>query len=150
MFEIEKGATDEVYFILKWNLEIRIHELLEDLASLQGKIRIKPASVSMIDVLEFKTSHEIEMDHISSMSESRKAQPILLACIQNELWVIDGNHRLKKKEQDGDIECDVVFIPNEVLCKYSQPLNKGKSNRRKRKQMEDIKEVLEIPSKNYE
>lgn len=144
MLKIDKGAPDEVYIILKWHLEIRIHELIDYLTSLQGSIELKLVSASVNDILEFNTSHEIKMEHINSMNESRKTQPILIACIQNECWVIDGNHRLNKREQDGDIECDVILIPNEVLYKYSQPLIQGKSDRRKRKQMEDIKEVLEI------
>ncbi|MUK70257.1 hypothetical protein [Aliivibrio fischeri] len=144
MLEIEKGAPDEVFLILKWNMEIRIHELIDDLALLQGNHGLKSASFNVTDILGFNTSHEIEIEHISAMSESRKDQPILIACIQNECWVIDGNHRLKRKDKDGYTECNAIFIPNEMLYKYCQPLIPKKSVRGKIKQMKEVKDLLGI------
>lgn len=141
---ISKGAPDEKYTVLKWHLVIRIHELIDFLASDSNKIHFKSYILPLSEVLNFNTSHEIDSEVIRSMKGFRKVQPILVAIIQNEFWVIDGNHRLRKKILDGDTDCEVVIVPNELLYGYCQPFMEGGSRRRVKRLLEDIKIVLEV------
>lgn len=139
---IEKGAPNEVFTILKWHLEIRIHDLIDYIASLSICDAFESTTANVTEIHEFNTSHEIKSEVVNKMEESRKVQPLLVVCIQNEFWVIDGNHRLQKKTQDGDTECEFILVPNELLYRFCQPFMKGSSNRRGKKQMENIGAIL--------
>ena len=105
-----------------------------------------PTKLNVSEILMFNSSHEIKSEVVNRMDESRKFQPLLLACIQREFWVIDGNHRLEKNVQDGNSECDVILIPNKLLLKFCQPFMKRSTSRGLQKQMKDIKDILGICS----
>lgn len=141
---MKEGAPNEKFTILKWHLEIRIHELIDFLASLPSSTALTSDVVSVADILEINTSNEICNEVVISMKESRKAQPLLVACIQEEDWVIDGNHRLKRKERDGDKYCEVIFVPNKLLYRFCQSFMDNGTERRQKTLMEEIKVLLKV------
>ena len=138
---MKEGAPNEKFTILKWYLEIRIHELINFLAS---NTALASDIINVADFLEINTSKEICNEVVISMDESRKEQPILVACIQQEYWVIDGNHRLKRKEMDGDKYCEVIFVPNKLLYRFCQSFMDNGTKRRQKKVIEEIKALLEV------
>lgn len=61
---------------------------------------------------------EVRNDVLPNIDNRRLDQPILVAFINGSEWIIDGNHRLKKRKQLDKKTTKYIQISDDVLCHF--------------------------------
>ena len=114
---ISKSMNDEVFMIMEHLLEIDISHLIDAINSKNIEFDSGVMSVSYLS--KFNRSTKINNEVISNMSNARRDEPIIISVISEAGWIIDGNHRLTRRQLDEYVNCDVVAIPPNILLEYS-------------------------------
>ena len=59
-----------------------------------------------------------DKEALSSMSNSRRDEPVIVTHFCDGNRVIDGNHRLIKRFSDGFDKCQVIEVPLNILEQF--------------------------------
>ena len=116
---ISLGRHDEVF--IDWQEEFRIHiyKLIDYINLHEKDFSLKEEST--FKLLEYKNFGDKDEEHIDAISEPRIHEPILLAEIEGEKRIIDGNHRLEKRHKATYEMTNVINISNEVIELFMEP-----------------------------
>ena len=112
--KISKGLVDEVFVLRDLHVMIQIAPLIDALNKL-----------SDVDPLWYPTDHLRSMNRadrivttvVACMTDARRDEPVLIACLP-DTWVIDGNHRLAKRQLDGFGETQAIVVPPTILVPF--------------------------------
>lgn len=118
---IQNGHKDEVFVATDLNLVISIHSLIQSINA--GKVEFIRCNKRTCDLIESIRSDEINGRIVDSMSLERRDQPILYAFLAGKGRIVDGNHRLLRRKQDGTSSTEIIDISSSVLQRYSEPLS---------------------------
>jgi hypothetical protein len=119
-YKISNALHDEVFII-------REHSMLIDIASLIDAINQKEI---MFDTVEMKSdflatfikSDIYNKKALQKMTDKRRDEPIIITNFGNKNRIIDGNHRLIKRINDGYKTCFVITVSPSILELFSEPL----------------------------
>ncbi len=125
---ISKGLKDEVFVIRELDLIIEVHAIIDYISQHPEEVDLYEASIG--DIKGFIQSDKINYSSVEEVGEQRIIEPLLIIELHNVVRVIDGNHRLLKRELDGLLKCSFYLIPAEILVKFSSPLSCFKTERR--------------------
>ena len=94
---LEKGVSDEVLVLQVFSIQIDVAALIEHINNNESHYQVCECSTDRL--LELNRADGINRDTLSKMSEARLNQPVLVTKIDDYEWVIDGNHRLLKRQE---------------------------------------------------
>lgn len=118
-FMIDTGYKDEVFTIREENIEIKIYELID---SINRNVIVFELSSKPIEyLLNLIVADKISIKTINDMLPERRDQPLIYTYLAGSGRIIDGNHRLIKRQRDGFDHCVVVAISSEDLKEYCEP-----------------------------
>lgn len=118
---VSVGVEDEVFVLGDYGLLIRVYELIAYIRAHPSEF--DPSWRKTSELLRFRRSDGVQWEHVSRMPPSRRDQPVVLAKIEREDWVLDGNHRLVRRHRDGCEETLVIEVSLDVLRRFAEPLN---------------------------
>lgn len=114
------GVEDEIFVLGSYGLLIRVYELIAHINSHPSEFEPRWRRTS--ELLRFRRSDGIRREHISRMPPSRRDQPLLVTKIDDDDWVLDGNHRLLRRHRDGCGETLVLEVSLDVLRRFAELL----------------------------
>ncbi|MEJ2046345.1 MAG: ParB/Srx family N-terminal domain-containing protein [Reinekea sp.] len=96
---IDKGVDDEVLVLQTFGIQIDIAALIEEINSNSDQFLIHECETEIL--LGINRTDGINVEVLKNIKEARLNQPILVTAIDDSEWVIDGNHRLLKRQELG-------------------------------------------------
>lgn len=119
-YKISNALHDEVFVI-------REHSMLIDIASLIDAINQKEIMFNTVEMKSdflaiFIKSDIYNKKALQKMTDKRRDEPIIITNFGNKNRIIDGNHRLIKRINDGYKTCFVITVPPSILKLFSEPL----------------------------
>ena len=110
---ISKIFQDEEYTIRKYSLKINISNLIDAINKSEIKYELEELKIEELPLVII--SEGIDEKYMKNINDKRRDEPIIITIINEELFLIDGNHRLNKRIQDGFKIFKILFIlPNEL------------------------------------
>ncbi|NVK57907.1 MAG: hypothetical protein HWE26_20090 [Alteromonadaceae bacterium] len=113
---IEKGASDEIFVLQDFGIQIDIAGLIDHINSNEDQYQVCECATSRL--LEVNRADGINREVLANMSDSRSNQPILVTAIDEYEWVIDGNHRLIKRAELAKAVASYIPINGVQLDPY--------------------------------
>lgn len=125
---ITKGLIDEVFVIRELDLIIKIHSIISSINQYPEEFVLYEAPLVIIK--SFVVTDRISRSTVMAINDKRRDQPLIITNLHNQSRVIDGNHRLIKREVDGFLNCYFYLVPPEKLINFSVPISDFKTERR--------------------
>ncbi len=113
---ISNGIDKEVFVINEYGFHFDIETLINDIN--KNKVEHETLELNIEQLLTFVRTDIQNKNAISSMSEKRKNEPLIVTNIGDKNRIIDGNHRLIRRKNDGETNCSVVFVSSHLLEAY--------------------------------
>lgn len=117
---ISKGRVDEVFVIREHSILIKIADLID--AINQGTVEYSLGRFSVAELTSFIGADRARDEVLKALPASRRDEPLVVSLINGEARVIDGNHRLAKRDRDGFGFCEVLELRAESLEHFVEPL----------------------------
>ncbi len=114
------GVEDEGFVLGDHGLLIRVNELIAQVNAHPSEFI--PELHKTSDLMRFRRSDGVCKEHLSGITASRLEEPLLVATIEQELWVVDGNHRLIRRHFDECEQTLAIEVPLDVLLRFAGPL----------------------------
>ncbi len=118
---ILKSSEDEGLFLNQLSIKVRTSDLIDHINNNTTLYEILWLETS--ELVNLSRTDGINLDHLNTINEERLIEPIIISRLGEETWVIDGNHRLLKRHNNGLRTTPVINLPEEVLSKYTEPFS---------------------------
>ncbi len=110
---LRPGFPDEVFIWGEMRVTVLIWKLIEKISQLP-EIEIQTWSTHAL--LQARRADRYEEKHIVGMTPERMNQPLLICGINDEIWVLDGNHRLEARHRAGLEDTEAIFVESLEGC----------------------------------
>ena len=120
-FVISKGAAEEILVINDLAIQVSISKLIDFVNDNISDITISEYPTK--ELMKLKRTDIPNRYHLSNIDKERIEEPIMAAVINDEEWVIDGNHRLIKRAENNMLNTRIVVIPQDIITNYIQPFS---------------------------
>jgi len=110
---VQPGFADEVFIWGEKGVAVLIWKLIDSISQMP-EVEVQTWWTSAL--LKARRSDRISEEHIAKMSPERMSQPLLICGVGDELWILDGNHRLEARHRAGLEETDAILIEDLEGC----------------------------------
>jgi len=115
---ITVAMHDEVFVLRQLGCCIQIAGLIRAI----NKAADLPAhKFSTADLAAMHRSDGLSRSHLAGISEQRLHEPLIVCELRDEMWIVDGNHRLEKRLSLGIETTTAVVVPPELWTRYLEP-----------------------------
>jgi hypothetical protein len=116
---ITVAMLDEVFVLRQLCICIRIGELIGAVNEAED---LPAREFLTADLAAMHRSDGISQNHLAQIDAQRLREPLVVCELADEMWVVDGNHRLEKRRRFGLQMTTAVVVPPELLFRYMEPL----------------------------
>ncbi len=116
---ISKGAPDEVLTLNEYSIQISICDLIDFINSHSQLVKVSAYSTEIL--LQFRRTDGIDNDYLNNISEERLREPLLATVLNDEEWIIDGNHRLINRANLNHPTTKLIYVPEEIVGSFTKP-----------------------------
>jgi hypothetical protein len=115
------GAKDECFVLREHDILIRLYDLVDHINSHQTEFSSQWFDTRHL--LSLRRSNGVSDSYAANISESRRDEPLLVCQIAGEHWIVDGNHRLRRRTHDGLVLTPVMVVPADTLLQFVERLD---------------------------
>jgi hypothetical protein len=116
---ISRALDDECFVSRDVGILVQIFRIID---AINQSSAAKIFSCPLEEVLAMRRADRIDPQTVDAMSEARRDEPLLIAELGEHYWIIDGNHRLARRQRDGFEDVAVIEVPPELLVSCVEPL----------------------------
>jgi hypothetical protein len=117
---ISKGVSDECFVCGDLGVLIKIVDIIDVINGTD--VELEAFSCPIEELLQMKRADRLDRPTLEKMSKRRRDEPIVIAKLGGNYWIIDGNHRLERRRNDGFEDALVIEAPAELLEQCIAPL----------------------------
>ncbi len=116
---LSRSMQDECFLCRELGVLVQIFHIIDAInAATDAEVFFRPVE----ELLALSRADRIDGRTVENMSEARRDEPVLIAALGGSYWIIDGNHRLARRQRDGFQDAAVVEVSPELLKPCVHPL----------------------------